>query len=355
MDGSFLAPPPAGGTDRMFEHRPVLLDEALAGLNVSARPDGLFVDGTYGRGGHSGAILSALSAKGVLHAFDQDPQAAADAARLKGDARFHFHAGNFAQMADVAAAQGFAGRVDGLLLDLGVSSPQFDDAARGFSFAHDGPLDMRMNPSAGESAAQWLMRAKAEEIADVLYTHGEERNSRRIAARIVEARAETPLTSTAQLASLIASVPGPRSHKIHPATRSFQAIRIHINAELDVLRTALAASLDLLAPGGRLAVISFHSLEDRIVKQFLRGGAQGTGDGVRGTGSAMRSARNKYAQFSQVGSQTPSTQHPVPSTPSPVPAFTLQEIARVFPTEAELEANPRSRSAVLRVAQKEAA
>jgi 16S rRNA (cytosine1402-N4)-methyltransferase len=226
----------------------------------------------------------------------------------------------------VAAAEGFAGSVDGLLLDLGVSSPQLDDAQRGFSFSHDGPLDMRMNPLAGESAAAWLMRAKAEEIADVLFQYGEERNSRRIAARIVESRAETPLTSTAQLAALIASVPGPRSHKIHPATRSFQAIRIHINGELDVLHTALAASLALLAPGGRLAVISFHSLEDRIVKQFLR--EQG----------GRREAKDKYAHLKGVAE-------------APQGPMRLVEIDRVFPGEAELDINPRARSSVLRVAE----
>jgi 16S rRNA (cytosine1402-N4)-methyltransferase len=313
----------------MHAHRPVLLDEALAGLSVATRPAGVFVDGTYGRGGHSGAILAGLAPAGALHAFDQDPAAAADAARFASEPRFRFHATNFAEMARIAAVEGFIGKVDGLLLDLGVSSPQLDEAARGFSFAHDGPLDMRMNPGAGESAAQWLARAPAEEIANVLYAYGEERNSRRIAARIVESRAETPLTSTAQLAALIASVPGPRSHKIHPATRSFQAIRIHINAELDVLRAALAASLELLAPGGRLAVISFHSLEDRIVKSFLRD----AGSGQRETKT------NKYAQFSKAGFADTK------------PTSGLDEIARVFPGAAEIAANPRARSAVLRVAE----
>ena len=330
MDGSLFAPPSTSGLiDGMSAHRPVLLDEALQGLGVLARPDGLFVDGTYGRGGHSGAILAALSPRGRLHAFDQDPAAAADALRFSGEPRFTFHAANFARLAEVAAAEGFAGEVDGLLLDLGVSSPQLDEAARGFSFSHDGPLDMRMNPLAGESAAEWLARAKAEDIADVPFQYGEERNRRRIAARIVEARAEAPLTGTAQLAALIASVPGPRSHKIHPATRSFQAIRIHINGELDVLRTALAAALDLLSPGGRLAVISFHSLEDRIVKQFLR--EQG----------GRRVARDKYAHLKDAA--------PAASGP-----MQLVEIDRVFPGDAELAVNPRARSSVLRVAEKTA-
>lgn len=332
MDGSLFAQLPApGATDSMFAHRPVLLDEALAGLNVAACPAGLFVDGTYGRGGHSSAVLAVLSAKGCLHGFDQDPQAEADARqRFAAEPRFHFHAGNFAAMAAVAAAEGWLGRVDGLLLDLGVSSPQFDDAERGFSFQNDGPLDMRMNPRAGESAAEWLAREKEEAIADVLFQYGDERNSRRIARRIVEARAVQAISRTGQLAELIASVPGPRSHKIHPATRSFQAIRIHINRELDVLRSVLADSVQLLAPGGRLAVISFHSLEDRIVKEFLREAAGG-----------KREARNKYAQHSRSA-----------AVDAPAPVAALQEISRVFPSDAECAQNPRARSAVLRVAQK---
>lgn len=317
----------------MHLHRPVLLDEALTGLAVGAHPQGLFVDGTYGRGGHAAAILTALAAEGVLHAFDQDPEAEANAQlRFATEPRFHFHAANFSQMAVIAAAEGWAGKVDGLLLDLGVSSPQFDDAERGFSFSHDGPLDMRMNPRTGESAAQWLARADEEDIANVLFNYGDERNSRRIARRIVETRAATPLSRTAQLADLIAGVPGPRSHKIHPATRSFQAIRIHINGELDVLRAALAASLDLLAPGGRLAVISFHSLEDRIVKQFLRD-----------EGGGRREAVNKYAQFSKEAEPAGSTK-----------SARLIELERVFPGDAELAVNQRARSSVLRVAEKAA-
>lgn len=313
----------------MHTHRPVLLDEALTGLNVSARPDGVYLDGTYGRGGHSGAILKALSAKGSLHAVDRDPEAEADAkARFADEPRFHFHPANFAQMSTVATSQGIAGKIDGLLLDLGVSSPQFDDAARGFSFSHDGPLDMRMNPRAGESAAAWLMRAREAEIADVLFQFGDEKNSRRIAARIVETRAETPLTSTAQLAALIAGVPGPRSHKIHPATRSFQAIRIFINGELDALRVALAVSFNLLAPKGRLAIISFHSLEDRMVKQFLR------------DAGGKRGATDKYAHLKPGA---------VAEEQGPM---RLVEIGRVFPSEAELAVNPRARSSVLRVAEK---
>ena len=326
MDGAFPLPATAtGGTDRMRTHRPVMLDEALTGLGVAARPQGLFVDGTFGRGGHSGAILQALKG-GQLHAFDQDPEAEAHAQlEFAGRAGFHFHARNFAALGEVAAAEGFAGKADGLLLDLGVSSPQFDVAERGFSFSADGPLDMRMNPRAGQSAAEWLAKAKEDEIADVLFLYGEERNSRRIAKKIVETRAETPITRTAQLAGLIASVPGPRSHKIHPATRSFQAIRIHINGELDALNAVLEASLDVLAPGGRLAVISFHSLEDRIVKQFIRDNA------------GPRQARDKYEHLKEA------------RAPLAVP---LRELERVFPSSAECEENPRARSAVLRVAER---
>lgn len=326
MDGAL--PPLAsttGLTDRMRSHRPVMLEEALTGLGVAARPQGLFIDCTFGRGGHSGAILRALKG-GTLHAFDQDPEAEAYARREFADrAGFRFHARNFSALAEIAAGERLLGRADGVLLDLGVSSPQLDEADRGFSFSADGPLDMRMNPRTGRSAAEWLATAKEEEIADVLFLYGEERNSRRIARRLVEARAEAPIVRTAQLAGLIASVPGPRSHKIHPATRSFQAIRIHINGELDALNTVLEASLDVLAPGGRLAVISFHSLEDRIVKQFIRDNA------------GPRQARDKY-------------EHLKPGKAAP--AVPLRELERVFPSSAECEENPRARSAVLRVAER---
>ena len=326
MDGASLprATTPGANSD-MHAHRPVMLDEALTGLGVAARPQGLYVDGTFGRGGHSGAILDALRG-GSLHAFDQDPEAEASArVHFAARAGFHFHACNFSALAEVAAAEGFAGKVDGILLDLGVSSPQLDDAERGFSFSHDGPLDMRMNPRAGLSAAEWLARAKEEEIADVLFVYGEERNSRRIAKKLVETRAETPITRTAQLAALIASVPGPRSHKINPATRSFQAIRIYINGELEVLQQVLQASLAVLAPGGRLAVISFHSLEDRIVKQFIRDHA------------GPRLARDKYAHLKEAPAAS--------SAP-------LRELERVFPSAAECARNPRARSAVLRLAER---
>jgi 16S rRNA (cytosine1402-N4)-methyltransferase len=333
MDGSFLSPGrTGGGTDGVSMHRPVLLRECIDGLGVAAKPAGLFVDGTFGRGGHSAAILGGLNADGRLHAFDHDPEAEAEALRrFAAEPRLCFHAANFSEMADIARAEGWHGCVDGLLLDLGVSSPQLDDAARGFSFSHDGPLDMRMNPRAGVSAAEWLAGVDVETLADVLYQYGDERNSRRIAQRIVESRVTTPLTRTAQLAELIASVPGPRSKTIHPATRSFQAIRIAINRELEVLREVLDCAIDLLAPGGRLAVISFHSLEDRIVKQFLREHA------------GRREARNKYAHLAGDGRGA--------ETASGV---ALTEIGRVFPSEGEIATNVRARSAVLRLAEKRA-
>jgi 16S rRNA (cytosine1402-N4)-methyltransferase len=309
----------------MHSHRPVMLDEALAGLAI--RPGGLYMDATFGRGGHSRAILQALGGSGSLHALDRDPEAhAAALAGFAGTPGFHFHRRNFAELGAFAAEQGIAGRVDGLLLDLGVSSPQFDDAARGFSFSQDGALDMRMDPQSGRSAAQWLAQAGEAEIADVLWRYGEERNSRRIARRIVDSRAAAPIGTTAQLAALIAAVPGPRSRNIHPATRAFQAIRIHINDELGALEQALQAASAVLAPGGRLAVISFHSLEDRIVKRFMRdaGGREPQPAGVPFPGAADAMPR---------------------------PAV-FKRISRQFPAAAETALNPRARSAVLRVAER---
>lgn len=311
----------------MFEHRPVMLAEALAGL--APRSGGVYVDGTFGRGGHSAAVLDAIGPSGFLHALDRDPLAAQTAwTRFATRSNFRIHRRNFAELGALCEELDLTGRVDGLLLDLGVSSPQFDDAERGFSFSNDGPLDMRMDPESGESAAQWLARAKADEIADVLWNFGEERASRRIARRIVEARVETPIERTAQLAELISrAVPGPRQ-KIHPATRSFQAIRIFINGELDALSAALDASVKLLAPNGRLAVISFHSLEDRMVKRFIRE----SGAAKRGT-----PVQHRY-------------------DPSPLPASEtaghFRAVSRDFPGEAECDANPRARSAVLRVAER---
>lgn len=305
-------------TESMGSHRPVLLEEALAGLAVGrtrTRPL-VFVDGTYGRGGHSAAILDALEPGDVLHALDRDPAACAHAFKTHSRrAGFRIHRRNFAELRAWAKSEGLSGRIDGLLLDLGVSSPQLDQAERGFSFAVDGPLDMRMDPDVGESAAQWLAHAEETEIADVLWRNGEERNSRRIAHRIVEVRVGSAIQTTTQLAALIAAVPGPRSRKIHPATRSFQAIRIHVNGELDALESALSAVPDLLAPGGRLAVISFHSLEDRVVKRYIRECSTRMRDGE-------------------------------------MLAPSLRRIGRHFPEAAEVAVNPRARSAVLRIAER---
>src|SRR5690606_32350551 len=240
-------------------HLPVMFEEVLEGLAVKA--DGTYLDGTFGRGGHARGVLQRLGPGGRLLLMDKDPEAIATAEREFGeDGRVAVFRGSFA---DLAHWDETAGGLDGVLFDLGVSSPQLDVAARGFSFGKDGPLDMRMDPDNGESAAQWLARADEREIADVLWTFGEERMSRRIARAIVARRATAPLTRTAELAELIASVVPRGRHDIHPATRSFQAIRIHVNRELADLEQGLAAAHDALRPGGRLAVISFHSLEDR--------------------------------------------------------------------------------------------
>lgn len=318
------AAPACKAISRMLAHRPVMLDETLAGLNV--RAGGVYLDGTYGRGGHSTAILHALGQGGVLHALDQDPEACAHAFKTHANhSNFRIHHRNFSELAALAAEEKIAGKIDGILLDLGVSSPQFDDAARGFSFSHDGPLDMRMNPRAGVSAADWLARADEAALADVLWKYGDERNSRRIAKRIVETRTEQALTTTAQLAALIATVPGPRSRHIHPATRSFQAIRIFINRELEVLESVLAQAVDVLAPGGRLAVISFHSLEDRMVKRFMRDTASGARD-------------------------TPQDASRIPYPVSHIP--TIRVLKKQFPSDQECALNPRARSAILRIAER---
>lgn len=299
-------------------HLPVMYAQVLDGLNV--RGNGTYLDGTFGRGGHARGVLEQLGPGGRLLVMDKDPEAIAVAEREFGtDARVAIFRGSFAQLAQWdATAQG----LDGILFDLGVSSPQLDVAERGFSFGKDGPLDMRMDPDSGESAAQWLARADEREIADVLWTYGEERMSRRIARTIVARRDAQPLQRTAQLADLIASVVPRGDQKIHPATRSFQGIRIFINRELADLETGLDAALARLKPGGRLAVISFHSLEDRIVKQFI----------------------------------TRHTKAPPANRRMPVEiAFTplLRAIgAAQKATDEETSKNPRARSAVLRVAEK---
>jgi 16S rRNA (cytosine1402-N4)-methyltransferase len=304
------------------QHRPVLLDEVLDALQV--KQDGLYVDGTFGRGGHAAAVLERLGTQGRLLAFDKDPYALNYAAdRFGNEPRLIMRGGSFGNLQSVVTELGWQGKVEGILLDLGVSSPQLDDAGRGFSFLNDGPLDMRMDPRSGVSAADWLADADAEQIADVLWRYGEERHSRRIARAVVAARAAAPIRSTRQLAELIAAaVPGREGRK-HPATRSFQAIRIFINRELQDLEAVLPQAVDVLAAGGRLAVISFHSLEDRLVKRFIRD--------------------------QQRGPQLPPDLPVIPRAFAP----RLRAVGKpVRASEQEVRSNPRARSAVLRVAER---
>ncbi|MCW9031077.1 MAG: 16S rRNA (cytosine(1402)-N(4))-methyltransferase RsmH [Gammaproteobacteria bacterium] len=235
------------------------------------KPDGCYVDGTFGRGGHSQEIMKQLGKSGKLLAFDKDPQAIAQAKSIAAnDDRLHVKQGSFTQLKQTVESLGWQGKVDGVFLDLGVSSPQLDDAGRGFSFRFDGPLDMRMDPDSGQSAAQWLASAEERDIMMVLFDYGEEKFARRIASAIVAARQEQPINTTKRLASIVAAANPSREKNKDPSTRTFQAIRIFINQELEDLKTCLAQAVDLLAPGGRLVVISFHSLEDRIVKRFIR-------------------------------------------------------------------------------------
>lgn len=288
--------------------------------------DGIYVDATFGRGGHSGRILDRLGPGGRLVAIDLDPEALAVGREHFGDdRRVTFVQSSFGDLERIVADLGLTGRIDGLLMDLGVSSPQIDDAARGFSFREDGPLDMRMNPGAGRSAAEWLAGVEEAELVDVLFRFGEERHSRRIARAIVAARGESPIERTAQLAEIIrAAVPrgAAARDRIDPATRSFQAIRIAVNGELEALENALDAAVDILAQGGRLAVISFHSLEDRIVKQFIR-----------------RHAR------------PPAASRRMPAAPEFEP--TLSEVGKlVRPDDEEQRCNPRARSSRMRVAER---
>ena len=250
-------------------HVPVLLEAVITGLNL--HDDGLYVDGTFGRGGHSLAILKRLGPTGRLLAIDRDPQAIATAAdALKSDPRFELVQGEFSELKEYAIKRNLLGKVDGLLLDLGVSSPQLDEAERGFSFQSDGPLDMRMDPTTGSSAADWLANVKERELRKVLFDFGEERFAARIARAIVAARSLQPIRRTAELAKIVSEAVPSFGQRRHPATKTFQAIRIRINDELQQLESALRASTDLLRPGGRLCVISFHSLEDRRVKRFIR-------------------------------------------------------------------------------------
>ena len=305
-----------------LSHLPVLLEEALEGLAV--RPDGIYFDCTFGRGGHAAAILARLGADGRLFAIDKDPEAVRAGERQLGrDVRFRIQRGTFAMLGRLAQEQGVAGRISGVLLDLGVSSPQLDDASRGFSFLKDGPLDMRMDPEQGRSAAEWLAGAGEEEIARVLHEYGEERFARRIARAVVTERGERPILTTQRFAEVIAAaVPARERHK-HPATRSFQALRIQVNQELHDLEAVLGQALEVLAPGGRLAVISFHSLEDRIVKRFMR-----------------RESRGEELPLD------------LPVTGGPAPGR-LRVIGKAIRAgAAETGRNPRARSAVLRVAER---
>ncbi len=303
-------------------HRPVLLAEVLAALAV--HPSGCYVDATFGRGGHAAALLEALGPRGRLLALDRDPEARRWAtSRFGDDVRFTFVQGTFSRLTEMISAHGLAGRMDGVLLDLGVSSPQLDDPGRGFSFSQDGPLDMRMDPTTGDSAAVWLNRVEETELARVLAEFGEERFYRRVARAIVVGRQQAPITTTVRLASIIAGAVPTREPGKHPATRSFQAIRIAVNDELDELRAVLPQVVRMLAPGGRLVVISFHSLEDRVVKRFMHEQARG---------------------------QELPPDLPVRGVPE---GRTLRLIGRpVRPGAAEIAANPRARSAVLRVAER---
>jgi 16S rRNA (cytosine1402-N4)-methyltransferase len=298
-------------------HIPVLAAEALAALSI--RADGTYVDGTFGRGGHSRAILAQLAPQGRLIALDRDPQAAAAAAAIS-DARFSFFHTRFSQISQVVPRE-----VHGMLFDLGVSSPQVDDPARGFSFRSDGPLDMRMDPTTGVSAAQWLAVAQEQEIREVIREYGEERFAKQIAAAIVAARRSQPLARTRQLADLLAKAVRTREPGQDPATRTFQALRIHVNRELEEVSLMLPQALERLAPGGRLAVISFHSLEDRIVKRFLQ-----------------------RASHPEVPRKLP-----LKASEMPQPLLKLVGRARRASDE-ETRRNPRARSATLRVAERTA-
>ena len=302
-------------------HETVLLHESVAALAV--RADGFYVDATFGRGGHSGLILQQLGPAGRLLGIDKDPQAIAAAQEKFGaDPRFSIEQGAFSQLAELIARRGMTGKVNGVLMDLGVSSPQLDEAARGFSFMRDGELDMRMDPTRGQSAAAFLATATDETIADVLYRLGEERQSRRIARAIVAARAVEPITRTVQLANIVAdALPRHEKHK-HPATRTFLALRLHVNDELGEVERVLPQALEVLAPGGRVAVISFHSLEDRIVKQYFKREAKG--DDL---------PKDLPIRASEIHSR-------------------IKSLGKILPSKEEIARNPRSRSAVLRVAEK---
>lgn len=305
-----------------LQHRTVLLEEAVDALQLDgARANGVYVDGTFGRGGHSRRILERLGPQGRLIAFDKDPQAIAVAETI-ADNRFEIVHDSFATMGEALAARGVV-QVDGILLDLGISSPQVDEAARGFSFRLDGPLDMRMDTTRGMSAAEWLATESEQTIGKVIRDYGEERFAFQIAKAIAARRAVEPISGTRQLAEIVAHAVKTREKGKDPATRTFQAIRIYINKELEELEIGLDAALQKLAPQGRLAVISFHSLEDRIVKRFLA---------------------------SKAKVQQPDRRLPIRAADLPQP--TLKLVAKTKPSDAEVAANPRARSAIMRVAER---
>ncbi|EPC03843.1 16S rRNA methyltransferase [Litchfieldella anticariensis FP35 = DSM 16096] len=316
-----MSPSETASSSASYRHASVLLDGAVEALVHD--PAGAYLDGTFGRGGHSRAILERLAPKGRLLAVDRDPQALAEARTIE-DPRFTIEQGEFARLGALAERHGLHGRLSGILLDIGVSSPQLDDPERGFSFLRDGPLDMRMDPTRGETAADWLAKASAEDIAWVFKTYGEERFAKRLARAIVERRRERGFERTQDLAEVI-KVAHPAWEKgKHPATRAFQAMRIHINGELEQLDAALDAALEALAPGGHLVVISFHSLEDRRVKRFIR-------DHVRGD---MHLPRGIPVRDDQIVRR-------------------LEPMGKAQrPGSEEIDANPRARSAVMRVARK---
>lgn len=305
-------------------HQTVLLVEATNALNIEST-GGIFVDCTYGRGGHSAAILDRLNKEnGQLFAFDRDPEAVKDAReRFVGDSRFEIFHENFNKLAETLKRVGQLGQVNGILLDLGVSSPQLDNADRGFSFQSGGPLDMRMDTTRGRTASEWLYDAEADDIADAIWRYGEERHSRRIARAIKSAQLNGPIETTNELAAIVArAIPG-REKKKHPATRTFQAIRILINGELDAIQSILNQALDVLTTGGRLVVISFHSLEDRIVKHFIRD-CERVASPVRGL--------------------------PPPNTDWQQTLRTIGKAVRA--SDDEIAHNPRARSAIMRIAEK---
>jgi 16S rRNA (cytosine1402-N4)-methyltransferase len=314
--------------DAVAAHVPVLLAEAIAALAVD--PAGTYVDATFGRGGHTRALLAALGSSGRLLALDRDPDAATAAAAI-ADPRFTFRRAWFSELPAVLGELGIE-RVEGILLDLGISSPQIDDPARGFSFRADGPLDMRMDPTRGESAAAFLARADARELTEVLRDYGEERLAQSIARAVVAARALGPILRTRQLAAIVAQAVGARTRRDwnqDPATRTFQALRIHVNRELAELSLTLPRAAAALEQRGRLAVISFHSLEDRIVKRFFASASQPWGGDARLARLAIPSAALPGAPLALVG-------------------------RAVRPSDAEVAANPRARSATLRVAERTA-